>query len=199
MSPNAFLHKFAVLIGAAMIITGVVLGIIAANQLPTLPGVENSVLAAVLDSPQSPLNQPASPLWNNDPVPAQPVAHSERTLIIALGDNLPVEFTSAASDLVIDQTDAVIVPLDSPRVMVQFGWEAEDGEAIYQQFFAAATRFDTIDLNVRSLHIERAWRGNASRFQSIAVLESTLPALEQILGEAGESVVAYTEMDELID
>lgn len=204
MSPNAFLHKFAVLIGAVMIIAGVGLGVLAFNQLPTLPGVENSALAAVLEPPQSPLVQPLSPLLSSDTPAATTsapplLAAQANRLTIALDEGLPSELISATSALVMDQSNLVIVPLDSPQALVRFNWEARFGEPIYQQFFAAATRFDTIDLTLRSLHIERAWRGNTSRFKSIAVLEETLPALTHLLGEPGKTVVSYASIEEVVN
>jgi poly-gamma-glutamate synthesis protein (capsule biosynthesis protein) len=200
MSPNAFLHKFAVLIGAMMIIAGVGLGVLAFNQLPTLPGVENSALAAVLDPPQSPLAQPLSPLAPAANRATQPlfVPPGER-LAIALGDALPTELISATTRLVQERSDMVITPADSPGITVLFDWEGDNSEAIYHQFFAAATRFDTIDLSLRTLHIQRAWDGNTSRFNSIAILANTLPALTQLLGEAGNSVETYEDMASLVE
>ena len=217
MSPNAFLHKFAVLIGAVMIIAGIGLGVLAYNQIHTLPGVEKSVLAAVLDSTPSlspvpntsPPTQSASPLAQpTEATPpaavaqAAPEAPQGDALTVALGDNLPPELISAMSTQVLDGSNRLlnitIVPRDHDARMVQMDWEAEAGEAIYQQVFAAATRFDTIDLNLRTLHIERAWRGNTSRFTAIAVLSDTLPALTQLLGPAGDTVTGYADMETLI-
>lgn len=203
MSPNAFLHKFAVLIGAVMIIAGASLGLIAVNQLPTLPGVESSALAAVLDPHESPLAQPISP--QAVPVtaltpPTQPSdAIQGEKLTLALDTSIPTELVSATSALARDSNDIIIAPLTSPNVQVSFTWDALGGDALYQQFFVAATRFDTIDLSLRKLHIERAWQGDSSRFQTIVVLADTLPALTQLFGEAGEMVVAYEDMTALVD
>ncbi|MCC6458277.1 MAG: CapA family protein [Caldilineaceae bacterium] len=199
MSSNAFLHKFAVLIGVVMILAGTVLGVLAYNQLPTLPGVKNSALAAVLDSPDTPSPQPDSPLSPNGRSTAQPaVANVAESLGIALGEGLPTALISATTDLVLNHTEMLITDQDSPQAQILFDWEAAEGEPFYRQFFAAATRFDTIDLSLRNLHIERAWRGDTRRFKSIAVLATTLPALTQFMGEAGDSVVVYDEMDALI-
>jgi poly-gamma-glutamate synthesis protein (capsule biosynthesis protein) len=199
MSSNALLHKFAVLIGVVMIIAGGVLGVWAINRLPTLPGLKNSALAAMLETPQSPLAQPASPLLAVVSSDGQGNAvHRSETLAIALGDGLPIALISATSALVLDRTDMVITAPDDPNTTILLDLEAEGGEPFYQQFFAAATRFDTIDLSLRSLHIERAWRGETRTFKSIAVLTDTLPALTQLLGEAGKSVVGYANMDALV-
>lgn len=199
MSSNAFVHKFAVLIAAVMIIAGIGLGVIAFNQLPTLPGVENSALAAVLDPPESPLAQPLSPLTAGMAAATpRAIVESGEKLTLALGEALPTELISATTMLVQERTDMVIAPPDSPEVTILFDWKAEAGEPIYQQFFAAATRFDTIDLNLRSLHVQRAWNGNTSRFTQVAILADTLPALTQLLGDAGDSVEAYTDMTELV-
>ena len=203
MSPNAFLHKFAVLIGAVMIMVGVGLGILAMNQLPTLPGVENSALAAVLEPVESPLAQPSSPLVAsavqeaNATAPPIVVAQGEK-LTLALDTSLPTELVSAASTLALDSGDIVIAPLDNPNVDIRFDWEPKGGEPLYQQFFAATTRFDTLDLSLRKLHIERAWKGESSSFQSVAVLTDTLPALTRLFGKPGDTVVGYSDMDALI-
>ena len=199
MSLNAFLHKFAVLIGAAMIVAGIGLGLLALNQLPTLPGVENSALAAVLDPPRSPLAQPFSPLAPqvNSSLPP-PSAIEGARLAIALGDQLPGELISATTALVLNRNDMVITPVDSGDAQVLFGWDAQAGEPIYQQFFAAATRFDTIELNLRTLHIERAWGGDKNRFKSIAILSHTRSALTQLLGDPGDTVTEYDDMDALV-
>jgi hypothetical protein len=199
MSSNAFLHKFAVLIGVVMILAGAVLGVLAFNQLPTLPGVKNSALAAVLEPPETPSSQPSSLLAPEGSSTAQPVAvKSGEPLGIALGEGLPSDLISATTDLVLDHAELLITDEDSPQMQVLFDWEAEEGEPIYRQFFAAATRFDTIDLSLRNLHIERAWRGDTRRFQSIAVLTTTLPALTQLIGEPGSSVAGYDDMDALV-
>lgn len=198
MSPNAFLHKFAVLIGAVMIIAGIALGVLAINRFPTLPGVENSALAVVLDQTQSPLAQPNSPLpLAAQEVPEPTVAAGER-LTLSLGEGLPTELVSAATQLVQEHTGIVIVPHGRSDAAVLLNWEAEGGEPLYQQFFVAATRFDTIDLTLRTLHIERAWRGDTRRFKAVVALEETLPALIQLLGEPGESVVFYDDIEELV-
>jgi poly-gamma-glutamate synthesis protein (capsule biosynthesis protein) len=200
MSSNAFVHKFAVLIGAVMIVAGVGLGVLAYNQLPTLPGVEDSALAAVIIPQESPLAQPSSPLAPQAAAQSHPAAVvAGEQLVIALDAGLPTELISATSELVHTQSGMVIAPLDSPNVQLRFDWEADGGEPVYQELFAAATRFDTIDLNLRSLHIERAWRGNTSRFDSIAILAESLPALTQLLGEAGDSVVIYEDMAALVE
>lgn len=239
MSPNAFLHKFAVLLGAAMIITGIGLAIIALNRLPTLPGVENSALAAVLEPLQSPLAQPPSPLlppavveatsdkMNNagnervdneldsndkdshntkDNNGEEQIAVPKEQLILVLNESLPTDLISATLDLptsrnieyhtILETADASESSVANSTV--QLNWQEQNGEAIYRQFFAAATRFDTIDLSLRSLHIQRAWQGNTRTFASVAILENTLPALTQILGEAGESVTVYDDMDTLV-
>jgi poly-gamma-glutamate synthesis protein (capsule biosynthesis protein) len=198
MSLNALVHKFAVLIGAIMIMVGIGLGVLAFRQLPTLPGVEESALAAVLDTPASPLAQPASPLAEEEASPQPlPLPAGER-LVIALAEDLPQALVDATSALVLEERDLVIASQDNVNVMVRFNWDASGGEAIYQHFFAAATRFDTIDLNVRQLHIERAWDGNTSRFNAVAILAESLPALAQLLGEPGDSVVTYEDMDSLV-
>jgi poly-gamma-glutamate synthesis protein (capsule biosynthesis protein) len=196
MLQNALAHKFAVLLGAVMILAGVGLGVVAINQLPTLPGVENSALAAGIDVQKSTEAEHNSPTAGDE---VQPITvKSGDMLAIALADGLPTEFVSATTGLVLTRQDMLITTVEDEHATVLFDWEASGGEPIYHQFFAAATRFDTIDLNLRRLPIERAWRGDTRTFTSIAVLKSTLPALNQLLGKPGASVAAYDEMDEVV-
>jgi hypothetical protein len=202
MVKNAFAHKFAALIGAIMIIAGVALGVLAFNQLPSLPGVRNSAVASVLEPGVSSSEQPESPLAEpaqEAEVPPASAAGTEEKLVIALADGLPSSLISATTTLALAETGLEIVSPDSSEAAILYDWNAENGEPVYRQFFAAATRFDTIDLNLRSLHIERAWRGNTSRFVSVAVLDHTLPALIQLLGKPGDTVVEFKDMDALIE
>ncbi len=90
MLPNAFLHKFAVLIGAIMIVAGVGLGLLALNQLPTLPGVENSVLAAVLDPPESSLVSALSPPQADADLPPAD-ANTAKSLRLRLAKIYPLD------------------------------------------------------------------------------------------------------------
>lgn len=195
MSQNVFVHKFAVLIGAVMILAGAGLGILAIHQLPSLPGVEKSALAAGVDLQQLTQAEPTSPTAKDLHTVG---VNSGDTIAMALAEGLPTEFVSATTGLVLNRQDMLITTVDDEHATVIFDWEASGGEAMYHQFFAAATRFDTINLNLRSLHIERAWSGDKRTFQSIAVLKSTLPALNQMLGKPGASVVAYDDMDEVV-
>jgi hypothetical protein len=199
MSPHAFFHKFAALIGAVMIIAGIGVGALAISQLPMLPGIRNSALAASVGVFQSPLAEPdaptSSPVTNELPVAARP---GER-LVLALAEGLPTGLISATTELATTHTDLVITSVDAPNISVLFDWEPAGGERIYQQFFAAATRFDTIDLSLRSLHVERAWKGDQRTFKSVAVLTSSLPALTQLLGEPGGSVVDYATIEEVVE
>lgn len=195
MSPNVFVHKFAVLIGAVMILAGAGLGILAIQQLPSLPGVEKSALAAGVDLQQLTQAEPTSPAAKD--LHSVGISSGD-TIAMALAAGLPTEFVSATTGLVLNRQDMLITTVEDEHATVIFDWDASSGEAIYNQFFAAATRFDTINLNLRSLHIERAWNGDKRTFQSIAVLKSTLPALNKLLGKPGASVVAYDEMNEVV-
>jgi hypothetical protein len=216
MSSNALLHKFAVLIGAIMIIAGIGVAALALTRFPSLPGIRNSALAATINVAQlplshSPISQSDSPLVASTNQATQlPASTPDEPLVIALADSLPTDLISATAELISTRTDVAVTSEDATNASIILNWEAEGegisdvnsatsgGEPIFQQFFAAATRFDTIDLTIRHLRIERAWRGNTNTFSSIAVLTSTLPALTQLLGNAGNSVVGYATMDEVV-
>src|SRR3954466_10890940 len=147
MSRNAFLHKLAVLGGAIMVIAGFGLAVFALNQFPKLPGIQNSALAAVLEPPKSTFAQPGLPLDSqaSAPTPALPALPKEQ-IVLALGDGLPTDLISATSATNLNGSNIVIAPpdnsLETSKVTVRFDWQADGGEPIYQQFFAAATRFD---------------------------------------------------------
>lgn len=199
MSQNPFLQKVAVLAGVIMIIGGCGLALFALSQLPTLPGLPNSALAAIIEAPKSPLAQPGSPLVERESATASPIVAGPREeIIISLDDKLPADFISATTAISNPQTAIVVTSTGQAGVGVHFDWQAEGGEAFFQQFFAAATRFDTIDLSLRTLNIKRAWSGDTNRFQSIAILTGTQPALTQLLGNPGKSIVAYQSMTDLV-
>jgi poly-gamma-glutamate synthesis protein (capsule biosynthesis protein) len=199
MSPNPFLHKVAVLAGVIMILAGFGLAVIALSQLPTLPGLPHNALAAIIEAPKSPLAQPASPLAASASATASPIVSGpKQEIIVSMDDQLPTDLLSATTDFRNPQTAITVVPDGQAGVAVRFDWKADGGEPFFQQFFAAATRFDTIDLSLRTLNIKRAWGGDTNRFQSVAILSGTQPALTQLLGDPGRSVVAYRSIDDLV-
>ncbi len=191
MSLEPIAHKLAMLAGAAMVVGGLAIGTWALTRLPSLSASsgETAIAAAVPISPLTAEPQRVSPL---------PVRSDDPAVVIGLNDGLPASLVAAANELPMTHAGVVAVPAASANATVVLDWD-DSGEAIYRQFFAAATRFDTIDLSLRMRGVEQAWAGGGRAFRSVAILEETLPALAQILGEPGPTVTAYATVDELIE
>lgn len=187
------------LAGAVMVVGGLAVGAWALTQIPTLPTSNDSAVAAAV--PPSPLPTPASAALPAAPAPTSPlpVVPDTPSLMIALADGLPATLVAAATDLQLAQAGVRTVPATSPDAAVILDWNESGGEVAYRQVFAAAARFDTIDLSLRMRGIQQAWDGGGRVFRSVAILEETLPALTQLLGEPGPSVLPYATMAELTD
>lgn len=214
MAANTLLHKLAALIGATMIVTGLVLGAWTLSRLPNLPGVGQRALAAVRAPSAATVPAAAQPAAQPvvDAPPPSPLAQPEisaappapQPLVARLTPDLPADLISALGAAALTHTTVVtaihttpLTPLVTgslPTPTLTFSWTDGSGEPIYQQLFAAATRFDTLDLNLRSLRIERAWAGENRFFTNVVVLSDTLPALTQILGDPGPSVIGVADV-----
>lgn len=192
MCSHTLFHKLAVLMGVAMIAGGVALGIWAAAHFPAA-SPEPSAHAAGIAPPASPLTAP-SPLAA--PTSAARGAASGSGLRVHTAAVLPQGLASGLVDLAAAGT---ITFVGEPAAdAVEINWEEQQGEPIYRQVFAAATRFDTIDLNLRRLHLERTWNGETRNFTRVVVISDTLPALTQLLGTPGATVSSFATMDEVI-
>src|SRR5690606_29383864 len=120
------------------------------------------------------------------------------TLTVGLAAALPADLQTALGDLRVGAARIVTTTADDPTHQVLLSWE-EGGEPVYHQVFAAATRFDAIDLSLRMLHVRRAWEGNRQRFDKVVVLRESVPALESILGDAGRNLVIVEDMAALLE
>ncbi|MCC6166326.1 MAG: CapA family protein [Caldilineaceae bacterium] len=201
MSLEPILHKLAMLAGAAMVVGGLALGAWTLSRLPSLstPAGDTAVAAAI---PASPLSAaPVSPLSAAEAPSAtlETPLETGTEMTIGLAGGLPASLAAAANDLRLTHAGVTAVPAASPDATVILNWDETGGEAAYRQFFAAATRFDTIDLSLRMRNIQQAWTGGGRAFRSVAIIEDTLPALQQILGEPGSTVTTYATPGELID
>ncbi len=198
MYSNTLMHKLTVLAGFVMMSAGLGLGIWAITHFPLINRDEPSALAAASASRQSPL---ASLSILATPTTARPT-----TVPIAAPANAPTLFVAAAlpRDLqtnleALAAQGSISLVVTEAASSVRLDWEETRGEPIFSQFFAAATRFDTIDLNLRRLHLERAWQGDTRTFTQVAVLSDTLPALTQLLGPPADTVIGRETVAEIID
>jgi poly-gamma-glutamate synthesis protein (capsule biosynthesis protein) len=183
-----------------MILGGVVLAAWTISQMPMLASAKGTpAFASFAAAPASPLivagqSGPTQPPAAESRDPAAPPVH-----VVGLAEDLPAYLLNAADDLRLTRTDFATAPYDAATATARLDWNAEDGEPVFRQYFVAATRFDTIDLNMRMNWLERAWQGGARGIKSVAVLSDTVPALTQILGAPGPSVSGYATRDEVVE
>ena len=210
---NSFLHKLTVLLGAVMVAGGLSLGVYSITQLPgLLPSLRansgSAARSAFAASPNVPASDPvATPARTRTDAESNVASDQDEAsvatinappaLALYLAADLPPGLVAAVDDTRGEAREltTVATPADA---QVLLNWEAEGGEPVYSTFFAAATRFDTIDLDQRLLRIERAWQGDTRTFQAVVVLTATLPALTQLLGEPGASVTARATMTDVV-
>lgn len=119
-------------------------------------------------------------------------------VVLGLADGLPVALTQLAATQPLSHSILLTASTDADTVVLQLGYKAQAGEAIYAYTFAAATRFDTIDTALTWQGLKDAWQGKSERFPTIGVLTDTLPALTQMLGAAGPTVVGYATPPEVV-
>lgn len=209
---NALLHRLALLTAGLMVACGMALGVWVAGHLPSRPGLERDALAAEQTQPKT--TAPADRA-QADRTQEAPAAHdlsttqlNQRATTAALDNDaadattltvggaavLPADLQQAFGELHVGAAQIVTTTGSDAVAQVLLGWDDGAGEPVYRQVFAAATRFDAIDLNVRMLHIRRAWQGDTQRFDQVVVLRESVPALQSILGEAGNQVVVVDDM-----
>lgn len=206
MSLEVLLHKLGVLIGALMVIAGVVLSFWLLARIPGSPGLLTAYVPAAqarqeiaqpihedaAPSPISPLAAAQSPL--SQAATAQPIVALEHGLPAQLtqalaGRSVPIVALASASA----QHEANLIlsynPDDNPS----------DSVPVFRQIFAVADSFDTVNTSIRWPHVQEAWQGVSSRYRSVAILEESLPALQAILGPAGPGVLTYPGVEEILD
>ena len=83
-------------------------------------------------------------------------------------------------------------------VTVRIDLDEVGGRPVYEQLYAPATRFDTIDPGIGLTELKNAWTGRRSQIESIAVLTDTLPALTQLLGEPGQDVIGVATAEDAV-
>ncbi len=179
-----------------MVLVGLTLGGWTLAQLPGLLDLETPPVSAAF-APTSPL----PPAQTHSPV-ATPAAVGttdipDSALVVGVEPGLPAALTLSLTDALRTRTDVFTATADAPEADVVLTWDETDAEPIYYAFFAAATRFDTIDLTLRATHIRRAWLGQSTAFAEIAILAESLPALTHLLGEPGDVVHIYASMSEV--
>jgi poly-gamma-glutamate synthesis protein (capsule biosynthesis protein) len=183
-----------------MVVGGVALGAWTLTWLPALPTSQRAVASNIANTSLPAHTAANSPLAAAPAATSPlPVAARAPDLVLGMADGLPAPLRQAADDLRLIRGGVAIAPSTAVTATVVLDWEASRGEALYRQFFAAATRFDTIDLNLRTSRLERAWQSTTRGINGVAVLSDTLPALTQLLGEPGPGVTGYATPDAVIE
>lgn len=160
--------------------------------------------------------------WNIAPTPTVETANhrTETTaspLTVELADGVPLQILSselpvtattlggitALNNITVYSATAT-VPADSAALRFDFVATGALSAPVYQYTFAAATRFDQIDLSIASSEITELWQrtdeadNSSTPFTQVAVLTTTRPAINMMLGDAGTNVVGYDSVDEVV-
>lgn len=196
-------HRIAILLSAFMIMIG---GGLLFWLLFHLPGattndavalaVGKAALGSADHSATDALAAPVSGEQTTDQAAAETA--TPMPIVLGLADGLPTALAALANAPALSTTTILTASLDAAEVTLRFGYEGQKDEAVYGYTFAAATRFDTIDTKVTWPAVQAIWRGKSDRFSAVAVLTDTLPALSQILGKPGPTVVGYATQPEVV-
>ena len=198
-------HRIAILLSAFMIVIGGGLLFWLLFNLPgATPGAKSVALAvgqATLGSAEQGASAALSVSASGEQTIDQAAAAETATpmpIVLGLADGLPTALAALANSPALSATTILTTALDAANATLRFGYEGQKNEAIYAYTFAAATRFDTIDTKVTWPAVQAIWRGKSDRFSAVAVLTDTLPALSQILGKPGPTVVGYAAQPEVV-
>ena len=126
---------------------------------------------------------------SSDPVSTAPV-------MLVLDGSLPGTFENLAASTLLDQTTFVTNTADA---RLRFDLNADRGMPAFRVYFAAATRFDTVEPGLSWENLRRIWHGKDDAYADIVVLTDTLPALTQTLGKAGPAVRGVATQPEVVD
>lgn len=191
-------HRIAILLSAFMIVMG---GVLLFWLLFHLPGATTNETAVGLAVGKAALGSADHSAANASAEQATEQATATATpmpLVLGLADGLPTALAELANSPALSATTIVTAALDAAAATLRFSYEGQKDEALYAYTFAAATRFDTIDTKVTWPAVQAIWRGKSDRFSAVAVLTDTLPALSQILGKPGPTVIGYATQPEVV-
>ncbi len=120
-------------------------------------------------------------------------------LNVGIAADVPDLLRTALASVVLPGDKAVaIVNGEATAQPIYFDWNAAGGSAIYTTTFAAAVRFDTVFPETSWQTLQATWAGDVTTYTAVAVLTTTLPALEQVLGPAGPTVVGQSTMTDVV-
>lgn len=194
-------HRITLLLSALMIlIGGGLLFWLLLNLPPSTPSNMNVALAVgnmATDDATASVTEPPldAAVLLSDTVAAPPPPVK---VVLGVAPGVPNALTQLFASQPLSQSMIVTAPIDAATVTLQLSYVQQKGDPVYVYTFAAATRFDIVDNTLSWEAIKAAWRGQPDRFSAVAVLTDTLPALTQILGAAGASVVGYATQPEVV-
>ena len=114
---------------------------------------------------------------------------------LTVSSELPTSFNRYLPTTAVSQTHFVTTATDST---IRFDLDAHDGDPVHTIYFAAASRFDTIDTGLESATLSQIWQGRSEEITDVVVLTDTIPALVHLLGPAGDSVVGVDGVESLV-
>jgi hypothetical protein len=202
MPTQPIVHKLTVLASALLILAGVGLTI---WLLEHLPGRNRPALSAAQQPAIGPVVRLAPPAaaageetaGPEETAETEPEAHSPtpvvEPLVIGVGRDLPAELSSVISQTLAVEPALQVTGAGDSSAALYFDWEPAGGEAIYEQTFAVAARFNTIFPTMTLAALQQTWQGDTTQYAAVAVLSDTLPALVHLLGPQGPTVSGYAD------
>ncbi len=165
------------------------------------PGIATDVARNVVGEDAAPV----TPTLRATPTPI-PAVH------VSWGDDVPTGVQEAVAAVQLDGVAVVTATTGAAPVHLDAS-AREDGLAVHQVTFAAATRFDTIEPVLAWDELRSLWSGTplsttaaasatvdaAPPLTRVVVLTNTLALLTQVLGKPSPAVVGFAEMAEVID
>lgn len=163
-------------------------------------------LAALREVPTSTPAQPSTQMSTQPPTPVELSAPTPTPapLTVTAAADLPAAFDPwKAGDMAKSEETGETGETGEPGELgemaesqVWIDWDLEGGISIYDQVFAAARRFDTIDPAITFGEVAAAWTSGESG--PVSVLSDTLPALTQLLGTAGPTVTGRATITDVV-
>jgi len=229
MTQDSLIHKLLVFLSACMIIGGVALGAWALTHLPGRSTSETNAAADPAATEEDPATRTSVADSTRQPEIAE-TSEVSRTaqnlgaqnlgaqnlgppLVVAVDPGLPASLATLVTSLAISNTSIVTTAAGSDDAMLTLNLDASGGRPIHRHYFAAATRFDTLDTDIAWNGVDELWQAELAptdgaqeegtptepAFTHIAVLTRTIPALNSILGEHGSSVRGYGDIADLTE
>lgn len=217
MPSNPLPQKAMVPVSVALILFGSVLAIWAVSSIPSVfastpTGLASTKGAAEAGTPVPALNAlvanpsraipqstPITILTAEESAAARPTSDPRPIgMTVAVPVAVPVGFLRDLGALSLPDGKAVKVSSDAADGAAAFDWSAINGDGVYTVTFAAATRFDTIFPETTWAAVQAAWSGEVATYTAVSVLTNTLPALEQVLGPKGPTVLGQAVVSDVV-